>query len=171
MDLNKIIQRARALLVTPRTEWPVIAVEPTTVQALYRDYIVVLAAIPPVAQFVKLCILGTAWHGFRIYRLGIGPGLAAAKRKIVGVSDLPMSGFFRIEHLVRDALALAIGHSFFPRLEAQRELLLHVARTGPAHQRLHETRLLRLVVELPILRLGPAGLHRVFDGLKNTGGH
>ena len=78
MDLNKIIQRARALLVTPRTQWPVIAVEPTTVQALYRDYIVVLAAIPPVAQFVKLCILGTAWHGFRIYRLGIGPGLAAA---------------------------------------------------------------------------------------------
>jgi len=78
VDLNKIIQRARALLVTPRTQWPVIAVEPTTVQALYRDYIVVLAAIPPVAQFVKLCILGTAWHGFRIYRLGIGPGLAAA---------------------------------------------------------------------------------------------
>jgi len=78
VDLNNIIQRARALLVTPRTEWPVIAVEPTTIQALYRDYIVVLAAIPPVAQFVKLCILGTAWHGFRIYRLGIGPGLAAA---------------------------------------------------------------------------------------------
>ena len=78
MDLNKIIQRARALLVSPRTEWPVIAVEPTTVQALYRDYMMVLAAIPPVAQFVKLCILGTAWHGFRIYRLGLGPGLAAA---------------------------------------------------------------------------------------------
>jgi Yip1-like protein len=78
MDLNKIIQRARALLVTPRTEWPVIAAEPTTVQVLYRDYIAILAAIPPVAQFVKLSILGTAWHGFRIYRLGIGPGLAAA---------------------------------------------------------------------------------------------
>jgi hypothetical protein len=78
MDLNKIIQRARALLVTPRTEWPVIAAEPTTIQALYRDYIMILAAIPPVAQFVKLSILGTAWHGFRIYRLGAGPGLAAA---------------------------------------------------------------------------------------------
>ena len=48
MDLNKIIQRARAVLVTPRTEWPVIAAEPTTVQDLYRDYILVLAAIPPV---------------------------------------------------------------------------------------------------------------------------
>jgi hypothetical protein len=78
MDLNKIIQRARAVLVTPRTEWPVIAAEPTTVQDLYREYIMILAAIPPVAQFVKVCILGYAWHGFRVYRLGLGPGLTAA---------------------------------------------------------------------------------------------
>jgi hypothetical protein len=78
MDLNKIIQRARAVLVTPRTEWPVIAAEPTTVQDLYREYILILAAIPPVAQFVKVCILGYAWHGFRVYRLGMGPGLTAA---------------------------------------------------------------------------------------------
>jgi hypothetical protein len=78
MDLNKIIQRARALLVTPRTEWPLIAAEPTTVQTLYREYILILAAIPPVAQFVKLSILGYAWHGFRVYRLGVGPGLAGA---------------------------------------------------------------------------------------------
>jgi hypothetical protein len=78
MDLNKIIQRARALLVTPRSEWPVIAVEPGTIQDLYREYIMILAAIPPVAQFVKVSILGIAWHGFRVYRLGIGPGLTAA---------------------------------------------------------------------------------------------
>jgi Yip1 domain len=78
MDLNKIIQRARAVLVTPRTEWPVIATEPTTVQDLYREYIMILAAIPPVAQFVKVSILGYAWHGFRVYRLGMGPGLTAA---------------------------------------------------------------------------------------------
>jgi hypothetical protein len=78
MDLNKIIQRARAVLVTPRTEWPVIAAEPTTVQDLYREYIMILAAIAPVAQFVKVSILGYAWHGFRVYRLGMGPGLTAA---------------------------------------------------------------------------------------------
>jgi Yip1-like protein len=78
MDLNKIIQRARAVLVTPRTEWPVIAAEPTTIQDLYREYILILAAIPPVAQFVKVSILGYAWHGFRVYRLGIAPGLTAA---------------------------------------------------------------------------------------------
>jgi hypothetical protein len=78
MDLNKIIQRARALLVSPRTEWPVIAAEPATVQDLYREYIMILAAIPPICQFVKTSILGYAWHGFRIYRLGIGAGLTAA---------------------------------------------------------------------------------------------
>jgi len=78
MDLNKIIQRARALLVTPRTEWPVIAAEPATVQGLYRDYFMILAAIPPICQFVKVCILGYAWHGFRVYRLGMGAGLTAA---------------------------------------------------------------------------------------------
>ena len=78
MDLNKIIQRARAVLVTPRTEWPVIAAEPATVQDLYREYIMILAAIAPVAQFVKLSILGYAWHGFRVYRLGMGAGLTAA---------------------------------------------------------------------------------------------
>jgi len=78
MDLNKIIQRARALLVSPRTEWPVIAAEPATVQGLYREYIMILAAIPPICQFVKTSILGYAWHGFRIYRLGVGAGLTAA---------------------------------------------------------------------------------------------
>ena len=78
MDLNKIIRRARALLVSPRTEWPVIAAETATVQGLYREYFMILAAIPPICQFVKVSILGYAWHGFRIYRLGIGAGLTAA---------------------------------------------------------------------------------------------
>jgi hypothetical protein len=78
MDLNKIFRRVRALLLTPRTEWPLIAAEPATVQELYRQYIMILAAIPPICQFVKASILGYAWHGFRIYRLGVGAGLTAA---------------------------------------------------------------------------------------------
>lgn len=78
MDLNKVIQRARSLLVSPRTEWPVIAAEPATVADLYRNYIMILAAIPSVCGFVKSSVLGYAWHGFRVYRLGMGVGLAAA---------------------------------------------------------------------------------------------
>jgi Yip1 domain len=78
MDLNKVIQRARSLLVSPRTEWPVIAAEPATVAGLYREYIMIVAAIPPVCRFVKTSVLGYAWNGFRVYRLGMGAGLTAA---------------------------------------------------------------------------------------------
>jgi hypothetical protein len=78
MDLNSVIHRARSLLVSPRTEWPVIAAEPRTIADVYREYILAVAAIPPICQFIKTSILGYAWHGFRVYRLGIAPGLTAA---------------------------------------------------------------------------------------------
>jgi Yip1 domain len=78
MDLNRVIQRARSLLVSPRTEWPVIAAEPATVADLYRDYIMVVAAVPAICLFIKTSLLGYAWHGFRVYRVAIAPGLAAA---------------------------------------------------------------------------------------------
>lgn len=78
MDLNKIVQRARSLLVSPKTQWPLLAAEPATIAGLYRDYIMVLAAVAPVCHFIKMSVLGYAWHGFRVYRLGVGAGLTAA---------------------------------------------------------------------------------------------
>jgi hypothetical protein len=78
VDLNKLVLRARSILLSPRTEWPLIAAEPATIQDLYRDYFAILAAIPPVCGFIKISLIGYAWHGFRVYRRGIGPGLTAA---------------------------------------------------------------------------------------------
>jgi len=78
MDLDKIIQRAKVLLVSPRTQWPVIAAEPATIPELYRNYILILAAIPPICRFAKTSLIGYAWHGFRVYRLGIPAGMTAA---------------------------------------------------------------------------------------------
>src|ERR1700761_3925048 len=78
MDLNKLTLRARSILVSPRAQWPVIAAEPSTLSDLYRDYFAILAAIPPVCGFIKISLIGYAWHGFRVYRRGIGPGLSAA---------------------------------------------------------------------------------------------
>src|SRR4051812_20428446 len=99
------------------------------------------------------------------------PGLAAAEREIVGIGDRTAHRFLRLDHLVGDALALAIGDGFLLAVEAQRDLLLHVAGRGPTHQRLDRARLLGLVVELPFLGLRPAGLHRVLGGLENACGH
>jgi len=52
VDLNKLIARVKGILLAPKTEWPVIAGESTTVGDLYKGYIVWLAAIPPLAAFL-----------------------------------------------------------------------------------------------------------------------
>ena len=74
MDFNKLIARAKAILTTPRTEWPVIAAEPTTVADLYKNYIVVLAAIPAVAGFIKGSVIGYGAMGMS-FRVPFGAGI------------------------------------------------------------------------------------------------
>ncbi|MEO7935029.1 MAG: Yip1 family protein [Dokdonella sp.] len=58
MDFSKLIARVQAILLTPKTEWPVIAAEPETVANLYKNYILVLAAIPAIAGFIKGSLIG-----------------------------------------------------------------------------------------------------------------
>jgi hypothetical protein len=77
MDLNKLIERVRAILLTPRTEWPVIEQEVTTTADLYRNYIIVLAAIPAVFGFVKGTVLGIDVPLLGTMRVGVGAGLSA----------------------------------------------------------------------------------------------
>src|SRR5258708_38944554 len=64
----------------------------------------------------------------RRFRPSMGPGFAAPKREIVGISGLPAGRLLWLDHLVGDALALAIGHGVFLGIEAKAELLPHVAR-------------------------------------------
>lgn len=73
-DFNKLIARAKNILLTPKTEWPVIAGEPDTVQGLYTKYIIWLAAIPAVFGFIKGSIIGYGFFGIS-YKTGIGTGL------------------------------------------------------------------------------------------------
>src|SRR6478672_511600 len=101
----------------------------------------------------------------------MGPGFAASKGEIVGICGLPPSRRLGFDHLVWNALALAIGHRLFLGVESYRELLLHVAGGGPAHQRLDRARLFGIIVKLPFAGLGGPGLHRVFGGLKDACGH
>jgi hypothetical protein len=57
-----LIARAQGILLKPKDEWAKIKDEPATIQQLFTQYAVILAAIPAVAQF-----LGTAlFLGFRI---------------------------------------------------------------------------------------------------------
>jgi hypothetical protein len=74
MDFNKLIARVKAILMTPKTEWPVIAAEPTTVADLYKNYIIWLAAIPVVCKFIKGSFIGYGAFGIS-YRTPIGAGI------------------------------------------------------------------------------------------------
>jgi hypothetical protein len=44
--------------MTPKTEWPVIDSEPATIGSIYKNYVVILAAIPPVCLLIGLFLLG-----------------------------------------------------------------------------------------------------------------
>jgi len=53
-----LIDRVKNILLTPKTEWPVIAGESPTVQSLYVGYIAILAAIGPIAMAVRFGLFG-----------------------------------------------------------------------------------------------------------------
>ena len=66
-----IVERVKRLLLQPRREWAVIDAEPHTVQGLYTQYVMILAAIPPVATF-----LGFTLVAFGVMRLPFAAGVA-----------------------------------------------------------------------------------------------
>ncbi|EIL93956.1 Yip1 family protein [Rhodanobacter spathiphylli] len=74
MDSGKIIARVKAILTTPKTEWPVAAAEPATVNGLFTGYILILAALPAVAAFIKGSLIGTSAFGITV-RDSIGGGI------------------------------------------------------------------------------------------------
>ncbi|MEP7041603.1 MAG: Yip1 family protein [Dokdonella sp.] len=103
MDFNKLMARVKAILLTPKTEWPVIAAEPATVPDLYKNYIAILAAIPVVAGFIKGSLIGYGMFGIH-YRTPIGAGITAA---VIGyVLSLAL---VYVMALIVDALAPSFG--------------------------------------------------------------
>lgn len=103
MDIDKLIARVKAILTTPKTEWPVIAAEPATVPDLYKNYIAIVAAIPVIATFIKGSLIGYGAFGIN-YRTPIGAGIAAA---VVGYA-LSLALAY-VMALIIDALAPTFG--------------------------------------------------------------
>jgi len=55
-----IVGRVKGILLTPETEWATIEHEPGTPAFLFPNYVVYLAAIPPLAGFIGSSIIGVA---------------------------------------------------------------------------------------------------------------
>ena len=87
-----LIERVRNILLQPKDEWPKVAAEETTPQSLYFGYIMILAAIGPVAMLVAFGSLGV---GF-----GLGTAVFTYVQSLIGVAILA---------LIVDALAPSFG--------------------------------------------------------------
>jgi Yip1 domain len=51
-----LVTRAKNMIVSPRSEWQVVAAEPTSTAAIYTGYIIPLAAIGPIAKLIGVLI-------------------------------------------------------------------------------------------------------------------
>lgn len=98
-----LVQRAKNIILQPKQEWPVIAGETHTVQGLYTQYVMILAAIAPVASFIGYSLVGFGGFGTTV-RIPIGAGVA-----YMVVSYLLSLGAVYVLALVIDALAPNFG--------------------------------------------------------------
>lgn len=68
-----LVDRAKAILLQPKAEWKVIDGEPGEAGYLFPNYVMILAAIPPICTFI-----GTTLIGFGPIRVGVGTGIGHA---------------------------------------------------------------------------------------------
>lgn len=100
-----LVDRAKKILLTPKSEWQVIKTETQTVASLYTQYVMILAAIPAVASFIGFSVVGYSGFGGGIsYKIPMGAGLA---NMILGYV-MTLGGVY-VMALVIDALAPNFG--------------------------------------------------------------
>ncbi|MDQ2734300.1 MAG: YIP1 family protein [Pseudomonadota bacterium] len=98
-----LIERVQSILLRPKTTWPVIAGESANVASIYSGYVCILAAIPAIAGFIGLTLIGVGGFGIS-YHLPIAAGIL---RMIVGYI-LSLAMVFLLS-LIVNALAPTFG--------------------------------------------------------------
>jgi len=83
-----IVTRAKNICVTPNTEWPVIASEPTTTAALLSGYVVPLAAAAAVAGLIGASLVGIPFVRTPAVAWGVMSACFTFVAAIVGVFAL-----------------------------------------------------------------------------------
>ena len=69
-----VVERAKAILLQPAQTWPVIDAEPASVASIYKDWLIIMAAIPAVCGFIGMSLVGVGAFGFG-YRVPLVGGL------------------------------------------------------------------------------------------------
>lgn len=63
-DRKSLVDRAKAMILSPKEEWPKIALETAPQSEVLRGYVLPLAAIGPVASFIGEQVFGLGFFGF-----------------------------------------------------------------------------------------------------------
>ena len=98
-----LVDRVKAILLTPRQEWSVIEAESATTATLFQGYAIPLAAIPALAGFIGYALVGIRILGTSV-RVPMGTSLTWAVTQFVG----GLVGVY-ILGLIIDALAPSFG--------------------------------------------------------------
>lgn len=95
-----LVERVKGILLRPKQEWQAIAGETTTIAELYKSYVVLLAAIGPVASVIGISIVGISLPFMASFRIPFTTAIASAVVHYV----LSLVGVY-ILALIIDALA------------------------------------------------------------------
>ncbi|MGL3821169.1 Yip1 family protein [Sphingopyxis sp. R3-92] len=98
-----VIERAKNIILKPKETWAAIDTEPATVQSIYVPYVVLLAAIGPVAQ-----LIGGQVFGYGAFGVTFRPSLGSALGSALLSYGLALASIFVLS-LIIDALAPNFG--------------------------------------------------------------
>jgi hypothetical protein len=100
--LKPVVDRAKALLLDPKAEWPRIEAEPATPQGIFTSYVMIFAAIPAVAYALMMILFMPRLPGV------FGFSLLAVLAGVVVQYLLGLAGVY-VMSLIIDALAPSFG--------------------------------------------------------------
>ncbi|MCW5646608.1 MAG: YIP1 family protein [Sphingopyxis sp.] len=98
-----IVERAKNILLKPRETWAAINTESATVQSIYVPYVLALAAIGPIAQFI-----GGQLFGYGAFGISFHPPIGTALVSAILSYGLALATVFALS-LVIDGLAPNFG--------------------------------------------------------------
>ena len=97
---KSLFERAKDIIMSPRTEWAVIENEPATIGGIYTSYVMILAAIGPIAGLIGQQVFGLGY--------GIKPSLGFSIGTAVITYVMSLIGVY-VTALIINALAPSFG--------------------------------------------------------------
>lgn len=92
--LPRLIERIKNIILTPKTEWPVIQAEATSVGQLYTGYVMPMAAFASVMSFIRMSVVGVNLPFGGTIRTPLVSGLmSSVVTFVLGLIGLYLVGF------------------------------------------------------------------------------